>query len=212
MMKRWLAIIVCLLLWAPMADAAELPLSAVLKQGLERLAALQGFTCRFEQVIYYVDGGEQRYSGELAVRRPGMFRWQYQEPYDQLYISDGHVIWLYEPDLMQAQRLARVDAVDPVVMQLLDGRVRVQDVRLLEPMQTQGIYHVTIGNGPAIWLAMGDGGELKWLESRDALGNRNRMILAKMERRPPAVDTFTFAVPDGVEVIEASGFQHGVMQ
>jgi outer membrane lipoprotein carrier protein len=212
MMKRIVAVLAAMLLWMPGAQAAEQALPASLEQGLEKLASLQGFTCRFEQVIYYADGGEQHYTGELAVRRPGKFRWQYQKPYAQLYISDGKVIWLYEPDLMQVQRLSDIDAIDPLVMKLLDGRVRVQDVHLLEAEKGNGIWHVAIGQGPDIWLAMDAGGNLQWLESRDALGNRNRMILENMERKAPAAATFDFRPPPGVEVIEAAGFQHGVMQ
>jgi outer membrane lipoprotein carrier protein len=94
-----------------------------LDRALNQMAETPGISCEFLQIVYFSDGGEQRYSGTLSISRPGRFHWKYLMPYEQLYVSDGNGVWHYEADLMQAERLQSLDAVDPVVMKLLDGRV-----------------------------------------------------------------------------------------
>ncbi|MDX8402535.1 MAG: outer membrane lipoprotein carrier protein LolA, partial [Mariprofundaceae bacterium] len=79
-MALWLA-----LSGAPaLADAAEVSGQgrALFAHALERLADAPGLRCTFVQRIVYADaaGREQRFSGELAVRRPGRFRWRYDSP------------------------------------------------------------------------------------------------------------------------------------
>lgn len=41
-------------------------------------------------------------AGRFVLQRPGRFRWEYQQPYEQLMVCDGEQLWLYEPDLSQA--------------------------------------------------------------------------------------------------------------
>jgi len=184
-------------------DAAER-----LEQALAKMAATKGFSCRFRQVVYFAEGGEQHYSGRLAIRRPGHFRWQYVAPYEQLYISSGGVIWHYEADLLQAERMKSLDAVDPVAMQLLDGRIGPKDIKLLatEKLESGGAaYRIRIDRGPELLLAFSVAGDLHWLESEDMLGNRNRIILSDMNREIPSEELFLFVPPEGVEVLDITG-------
>lgn len=172
------------------------------------LSATRGFSCSFRQVVSFAEGGEKSYRGELAVLRPGKFRWHYTAPYEQLYVSDGGSIWHYEPDLMQAERMKGLDAVDPEAMKLLDGRASASDVRLLEPLGKEGgasRYRVRIGSGPELTLAFLNNGDLYWLESKDMLGNRNRMILLEIDRTLPDRKRFDFVPPRGVDVVDLSG-------
>jgi len=36
-------------------------------------------------------------SGKIFVRYPGMMRWEYEKPEDQIIITDGHKLWIYRP-------------------------------------------------------------------------------------------------------------------
>ncbi len=174
-----------------------------LQKGLEELARVKGFSCTFEQSIVFTDGEKQRYGGELVVARPGKFRWQYNTPYQQLYISNGEGVWLYEPDLMQAQWLDGLDAVDPVVMRLLNGEVKGDEITLLGSPGEKYTYHIRIGESQDVWLALSDGMPA-WIESRDALGNRNRITLNHIKKQQPDASLFHFDVPKGVDVISTA--------
>jgi len=185
------------------ASAAKLP--APLRQGLEQLSVIGGFSCSFEQQLLFADGTRQTYSGTLAVRRPMRFRWHYTRPYEQLYVSDGMRIWHYEPDLMQVRVLRHLDEIDPVVMHLLDGSVGLDDMELIAADAGRRRYHVRIGNADQIWLELGPHGQLSTIESVDVLGNRNRIRLLGIHAVRPPESTFTFTIPPGVDVVEENG-------
>jgi len=202
-MRRWLGVLLACLLPVSV-QAADAKATSQLQQSLTKLAAHDGFQCSFEQQIIYKEGGEQRYGGEIDVSRPGRFRWHYDTPYEQLYVGDGKVIWHYEPDLMQAERMDGLDAVDPVVMRLLDGRIRPGDVVLLAFEGREGSvgrYHVRLGERD-FRLGLDGAGTLAYIESNDALGNRNRISLTGCTYIAPPAKHFSFQPPVGVDVVD----------
>ncbi|PJA34913.1 MAG: LolA, partial [Zetaproteobacteria bacterium CG_4_9_14_3_um_filter_53_7] len=144
------------------------------KKSINRMAALPGFQCHFDQMMVFTDGGGQRYAGELAVLKPKRFRWQYAEPYEQFYVSDGNGIWHYEPDLMQAERLDNLESVDPAVMKLLDGRITPADLQVLRHESDAKLeirrYQVRIKGSEPVWLGFSRTGDLILIERDDVLG------------------------------------------
>ena len=63
---------------------------------------LKSFHAAFRQQVVDVDGHVvQQSSGQVAIRRPGRFRWDYQLPYRQLIVADGKQLWIYDEDLEQ---------------------------------------------------------------------------------------------------------------
>lgn len=187
-----------------MAAGAKVP--EPLQQGIHRLDALRGFSCDFTQTLSYADGSKKHYAGLLDVRRPGEFRWQYLQPYAQLYVSDGHGIWHYEPDLMQAEHIKSLNAVDPMAMRLLDGRIHAPDVHLLADESVGSHpavyrYKVRIDQGPGLWLGVKANGSLVYLESLDGLGNRNRITLGSFSAIAPGKEVFRFSPPAGVDIV-----------
>jgi len=181
--------------------------SQQLHRALDQLANLPGFSCEFLQVVYFEGGGEQRYSGTLSISRPGRFQWEYLMPYEQLYVSDGNGVWHYEADLMQAERLESLDAVDPVAMKLLDGRISNKDIELLsyENVGSDGVaYRIMVDRSQELTLALTNSGELRWLESEDVLGNRNRVLFINVEKKRRPDDYFVFVPPEGVDVINVA--------
>ncbi len=190
-------------LWFP-AMVMAAPLPADLIRALNQLTEAHGFSGRFEQTIRFSDGTMQTYKGDLAVLQPGRFLWRYTKPYKQLYVSDGHVIWHYEPDLMQVEILKRVQGVDPAIMRLLDGSLELRHIILLDKengeIRTMHRYHVRIGAKTEVWLGL-SGDHLAYVESVDALGNHNRIRLLHMTLHPPAPAAFIFRIPPGVDVL-----------
>jgi len=175
-------------------------------ESIQRLADLPGFQCHFDQLMVFSDGGGQNFSGEVALLKPKRFRWSYMKPYDQLYIGDGSVIWHYEPDLMQAERLSDLEQVDPAVMQLLDGRVAVKDVQVMSQEFDAELeirrYQVRIGDSAAVWLGFNKLGDLVAIERTDLLGNSNRMRLSECSYVAPSANLFSFTPPEGVDVLD----------
>ena len=184
------------------------PIPSQLEKALNQMAAMPGFSCEFLQVVYFSDGAEQRYSGTLSISRPGRFHWLYRHPYEQLYVSNGSGVWHYEADLMQAERLESLDGVDPIAMKLLDGRVSQKDVELLsfeKVGRDTTAYKIRISQSQELLLALTAAGELRWIESEDVLGNRNRILFMSIEKTARPNDYFNFVPPEGVDVIKMAG-------
>lgn len=201
-MKFMALLFMMLLSTSAWAEALPSPL----KKGLDHLESLSGFSCEFKQTVFYNDGSKQVYKGTLMVAKGGRFRWQYIQPYEQLYISNGDGIWLYEPDLMQAQWLQSISSVDPIAMRLLEGRVKPEEVHVLN--EVAGVYHLRMGDNDQateLWLALDKNALPLWFETRDSLDNRNRMRLLSIDEHKPEQKKFEFKVPEGVDVIDAKG-------
>lgn len=180
--------------------SASLPLPVELSVLLQKLKDARGFSAGFRQSLQFSDGSRQLYTGELDVLPPGRFRWRYIEPYEQLFISDGFSIWHYEPDLMQATVLKEMRDVDPAVMQLLGGRLRLAEVHLLEAQAAEHRYYVRIAGQTKVWIGI-QHGRLDYIEGSDALGNTNRISLTDMRLTPPDAGRFAFVPPEGVDLV-----------
>ena len=213
MKRRWIkpwSLALALLAFAAGAQGAGAArLHAVpddLQRALTRLAQARGFTARFEQEISFRGGGAQRYRGEVAVLRPGRFRWRYTSPYEQLYVSDGQRIWHYEPDLMQVQVMRSLQGVDPTVMKLLDGSIDPRQLTVLDIARDAGgarRYHARVGD-VTVWIGLAgraSAARLAYVERVDALGNRNVIRLLEMKLAPPPASLFAFTPPRGVDVL-----------
>lgn len=66
------------------------------------LTNLNTLNTSFQQTVYSSDGTAlQQTSGQLQAARPGKVRWQAEPPMEQLLVSDGETLWIYDPDLEQ---------------------------------------------------------------------------------------------------------------
>jgi len=176
------------------------------ENSIKRLSKLPGFSCRFDQLMVFTDGGGQHYAGDLAILKPKRFRWHYNQPYEQLYLGDGRSIWHYEPDLMQAERLNNLEAVDPTVMRLLNGQITLSAIKVLKREYDKQLdirrFQVSIEQSPSVWLGFSKYGDLVYIERQDMLGNRNRMRLSKCSYIAPTANLFSFTPPAGVDVLD----------
>jgi outer membrane lipoprotein carrier protein len=70
---------------------------------LERfLEDTQSLRADFGQTVTDANGKViQQGQGEMLIARPGRFRWEYRKPYEQLIVSDGKRLWVYDPELEQ---------------------------------------------------------------------------------------------------------------
>ncbi|UCF93996.1 MAG: outer membrane lipoprotein carrier protein LolA, partial [Desulfobacterales bacterium] len=66
---------------------------------VEARYAGEGFAADFlqESIIKAMDISDFA-KGKIFVRRPGMMRWEYEEPDKQVIITDGQKLWIYRPE------------------------------------------------------------------------------------------------------------------
>ena len=181
---------------------------------VQRLTSLlnqaQTITGRFSQLTLDGSGTQlQETSGEMALKRPGQFRWHTDAPMEQLLLSNGENIWLYDPDLMQVtiqkmdQRLTHTPAL------LLSGDVskiaESFDITLkeggnvvdfiLKPKAADSLFE-------SLRLSF-RGGVINDMQLIDSVGQRTNILFLGVQMSPSvAADQFTFEPPPGTDVIQ----------
>jgi outer membrane lipoprotein carrier protein len=86
--------VVFLLSLSTAAHALDLP---EVVSGLQRrYSAVETVKGSFVQT-YRAPGVHQQQSGEFWLKRPGLMRWEYRTPLEQLFVADGREFFLYVP-------------------------------------------------------------------------------------------------------------------
>ena len=150
----------------------------------------------------------QNAGGVLALKRPGQFRWDYTDPYEQLVLSDGAYLWLYDADLEQVTVKALDVSLASTPAMLLSGDASMTDgFTLQEAGQYGEVFWMTLvprsqdTDFRNISLGFVDG-QLQLMELEDSLDQVTRIILQEVERNPELEDeSFQFAPPEGSDVI-----------
>lgn len=183
------------------------------RQRVERfLTGSERLKGEFRQTLIGPDGRVvERAAGELAIAKPGRFRWHYTTPgAEQLVVADGERLWLYDVELEQVTVKSQGEGISGSPAALLGG-----DERALEAFVYEGSYRAdgldwvqftprdTQTDFTALRLGF-EGERLAVMELRDALEQITRIEFTALERNPElAATTFEFAPPAGVDVIGA---------
>lgn len=214
-LMRWLRVPALFTIICPVvAIAANAPSAPTDDDGLQILQAyiehLGTLSADFRQQIVGRDLEPiDDASGRVVLKKPGRFRWDYNEPYERVISADGERVWLYEADLEQVT-IRRLDAgLGETPAALLTGTADVLDhfdyrgsaedgefrwLRL-EPRSAESDF-------AGIELGFNDG-ELQRIFLTDRLGQRTQIYLTAIDQDTDVADEFfRFDVPDGVDVID----------
>ncbi len=174
------------------------------------LSQAQTITARFSQLTLDGSGTQlQETAGELALKRPGLFRWHTDEPMEQLLVSNGEKVWLYDPDLEQVtiqtldQRLTHTPAL------LLSGDVS-KISENFEISHKEGGSVVDFILKPKAKDSLFDslrlsfrGGVLNDMQLIDSIGQRTNILFLNVQMNQPLADSqFSFEIPEGADVIQ----------
>lgn len=195
-----------------LAFVLALPL-AVHAGGVDRLkgfiAGARTAEADFTQTVSDRSGRvSQQASGKMAFARPGKFRWDYSAPYEQVIVSDGAKLWLYDKDLDQVSVKPLADAIAGTPAALLAGDDAIEKYFNLKDASTaDGLewLEATPKNRDTTFerIRMGFRGDtLVQMELFDFFGQRTTLKLARLVRNPaiPAA-RFQFTPPKGADII-----------
>ncbi len=185
--------------------------AAVLEAYLEDLSTVRA---RFVQSLYDADGKLLSEStGEMWLRRPGRFRWEYREPFPQLMVADGERLWIHDPDLEQVTVRSLADTVADTPASLLISDDDYRDDFVLtatEPGEEPGALairlepHGDAGDFEYLALRFREG-ELERMEAVDRLDQLTRIDFSKVKRGGRLRgNLFRFKPPDDADVIDQS--------
>ena len=201
------------LLCASVLLVALAPAHADQAASTKRLTGLlnqaETLTGRFSQLSLDGSGTQlQETSGELALKRPGQFRWHTDAPMEQLLVSNGKKVWLYDPDLEQVtiqeldQRLTHTPAL------LLSGDVSTISENFEVSHKEAGeVMDFTLK--PKAKDTLFDNlrlsfrnGVINDMQLIDSVGQRTNILFMGVKMNQPLkADLFTFEIPEGADVI-----------
>jgi outer membrane lipoprotein carrier protein len=194
--------------WLAAAGAAQAEARDIerVQSYVERLSTLRA---DFRQEVLDASGAvREQAEGTLLLQKPGRFRWEYHSPSEQLLVSDGNTVWLYDVDLEQVTVRSIGDSLSTTPAMLLSGQSRVDEsftasdggqadgldwVQLIPKLEDTDFRSLRLGFR---------GGELARMDLTDRLGQRTRIEFLAVERNrvlPPAA--FKFVPPPGVDVV-----------
>ncbi|KXF33057.1 outer membrane lipoprotein carrier protein LolA [Pseudomonas aeruginosa] len=192
------------------ASLAHADDSAAVQRLTGLLNKAQTLTARFSQLTLDGSGARlQETAGQLSLKRPGLFRWHTDAPNEQLLISNGEKVWLYDPDLEQ------------VTIQKLDQRLTQTPALLLsgDISKISESFAITYKEGgnvvdfvlkPKTKDTLFDtlrlsfrSGKVNDMQMIDGVGQRTNILFFDVKMNE-ALDAkqFTFGVPPGVDVIQ----------
>ena len=140
----------------------------------------------------------------MWIRRPGMFRWDYSEPYQQQIVADGERLWSYDKDLEQVTVQPADEVLTATPAMLLSGRQPLQevfDIRELSGQQYLLVPKNNDSNVTELRLQFSDGA-LQQIAAADTFGNTTVFSFTNIQRNP-LLDRqlFQFVPPEGADVV-----------
>jgi outer membrane lipoprotein carrier protein len=150
----------------------------------------------------------QEVYGEMQLKRPNKFKWDYNKPYEQQIISDGKQVWLYDTELSQvtvraidkalgsspAALLAGDDSLDKgFKLSNLDRKDNNQWVSAEPVVRDTGFEKILLGFND---------NKLQEMELIDSFGHKTQIVFSEVEVNPTINNkTFLFKPPKGVDVV-----------
>jgi chaperone LolA len=178
----------------------------------KRYAAIQTLRAEFTQ-RYRAPGIDQKESGTMYLKKPGLMRWEYRTPETKLFIADGRDTYLYTPQDRQVvvQRFTTEDLRNtPLQFLLGKGDIRSSyDVAWDSPPSESGDLSLRLTpkakdseySSLAIQCDRATF-ELRRMEIRERSGNISEFEFRQTQTNPKLDDkTFKFNTPKGVEVV-----------
>ena len=206
---------------ASVSPPAVPPVDAALVQRIQaHYDQIQDFEAHFTQrVVHRIVHKVIEESGTMAFKRPGQMRWDYQNPEQKLFVSDGEKSYFYVPE----DRQVIVSHTPGGAMGLAEGSpfsVIMGETRLLDAFEVKSSDSGSQMGGEVLLLiphraqedfeeaeieVRPEDGQVMRVSLLDRQGNRTEFLFDKIKENRGLVDSmFRFSVPSGVDILIAS--------
>lgn len=180
------------------------------KQLQDLLSSFQSIQASFSQTTLDNHGNFlQEVKGEMKAKKPGYFYWETKPPLEQLLITNGSTLWLYDPDLEQVtiksldQRLSSTPAL------ILNGNVSEigSEYDISSASIEENVWRFTLRPKDPESLFEGlsltfKQGKLTEMFLEDGLGQKTSFVFQDVDLSTDLdSDLFTFEPPEGIDII-----------
>ena len=194
---------------------AEPDVATIAKTVDRRYNALKTWKADFVE-IYRGAGIARQESGTMLLKRPGKMRWDYQQPREKVFLSDGKTAYFYVPGDKQARK-APIKKLDDLrsPLRFLLGRTSLgkefDDLRIQPGAAAPG--NIMLRGTPKhladrvadIQLEVTPAGEIVRIVAEEIDGTITEFRFANTTENLALSDSlFKFTAPPGVEVVQAS--------
>lgn len=169
---------------------------------------LESFHAQFTQRVVDSEGVVvQSASGEVWIKRPGRFRWNYAAPFEQQVVADGKRLWTYDPELEQAtvKPVTEVLSITPAV--LLSGLRPFKEMVTVQALGRDDTFRLLPVDpqesvqGLRVSFA---GDQLASIHLKDSFGNTTDIRFSDPQlNRPVADSVFRVELPDNTDLLGA---------
>ena len=199
-------------IWKTVLAAAVLAASAAAQAGavdaLKKFNAdTDGISGSFSQTVKSKKK-TQSSSGSFQILRPGLFKWTYNKPYEQVIVGDGKTIWLYDTELKQVTKSGQDQTIGDSPAAILSNKDALESsYTLKEDGSSNGIDYVLAtpkrNNAGYQFIRIGFKGDvLSAMELKDSFGNQTSISFSGLNTKPNlSSGMFKFTPPKGVDVL-----------
>ena len=163
----------------------------------------------FEQKVHDRSGKvTQESKGNFVFQRPGLFRWVYAKPVDQVIVGDGQRVWIHDRDLNQVTVRKLSNALGSTPAALLAGSADVEKAfELSEAGAKDGLEWLEAKpkerEAGFERVRMGfDANGIRAMELFDHFGQTTLLRFTNLARNPKVdASEFRFQPPKGADVL-----------
>ncbi|WP_309618202.1 outer membrane lipoprotein chaperone LolA [Snodgrassella communis] len=166
-----------------------------------------GISGQFTQTVHSKKR-TQTTSGTFAIQRPGLFRWEYTQPYKQTIVGDGKTVWLYDQDLAQVTKQEQNQTIGDSPAAILSNKSALNaNYSLADDGQKDGINYIQAkpkrSNTGYQNIRIGFRGDnLANMQLKDSFGNLTTITFTQINTQPKFNRSiFKFTPPKGVDVL-----------
>ena len=185
------------------ADSPALELSGILSK-------ITGYSADFTQISQDGAGNEvQRSTGHLWINKPHKFKSHTYPPYEQVLVSNGDLLWFYDPDLEQVtiQKRDPINRSQPAFLlagQIDDIEKHFQVDHYADEEASHFVLRPVAADGQVVSLAIEiKQGIIGSISVVDALNQKTELRFSAIETNPQLDSSiFLFDIPEGVDVVK----------
>ena len=175
----------------------------------EKLNKMKSLTGDFKQKVTDQNGAIlQEVSGQFFFKKPNLFKWDYLKPLKSQLISDGELLYLYDPDLKQVviSQLKKIGGVSPAMLLVtkdIESLFKITRIRDKEIDWFKAVPHdPEKANFKEVFINFSHD-RLKFMTIIDGFDNKTEIQFININQNLKINDAFfLFNTPDGIDVIK----------
>jgi len=192
------------------------PMKSDLKQVLSRLQRhyrdTNSFSAKFNEEIITVGAPKRERSGVVSFRKPGRMRWEFTAPEVQTIVSDGEMLYSYDPELNQVVQTPLKQAIkSSSATSFLLGMGNINrdfKAAFANSVASDGLVHLLLDSkagGYKIEIGLDPKSyNLMTLTLTDQLGDVTKVNFSDIHNNVELPDsTFAFKTPAGADIVNA---------